>query len=33
MRQIVDLMLAAEDPYDALTSGKAAPRQQLPGMK
>jgi capsular polysaccharide export protein len=33
MRQIVDLMLAAEDPYDALTSGKAAPRQQLPRMK
>ncbi len=29
LRQIVDMMLAAEDPYDALTSGKAAPRQQL----
>lgn len=29
MRQVVDMMLAAEDPYDALTAGKAAPRQQL----
>lgn len=29
MRQVVDLMLAGEDPYDALKSGKAAPRQQL----
>lgn len=27
--QVVDLMLAAEDPYQALTAGKAAPRQQL----
>jgi len=27
--QVVDLMLAAEDPYQALTVGKAAPRQQL----
>jgi capsular polysaccharide export protein len=26
---VVDLMLAPEDPYDALSSGKAAPRQQL----
>ncbi|WP_372839360.1 capsule biosynthesis protein [Phaeovulum sp.] len=33
MRQIVDLMLAEDDPYDALTAGKAAPRQQLPLMK
>ncbi len=29
LRQAVDMILAAEDPYDALTSGKAAPRQQL----
>ncbi|QPM90077.1 capsule biosynthesis protein [Pseudooceanicola algae] len=29
LRQIVDMMLAPEDPYDALKSGKAAPRQQL----
>ena len=29
LRQVVDMMLSAEDPYDALTSGKAAPRQQL----
>lgn len=29
LRQVVDMMLQAEDPYDALTLGKAAPRQQL----
>ena len=29
LRQVVDMMLAAEDPYQALTSGSAAPRQQL----
>lgn len=29
LRQVVDLMLASEDPYDALASGTAAPRQQL----
>ncbi|WP_375689798.1 capsule biosynthesis protein [Pseudooceanicola sp. LIPI14-2-Ac024] len=29
LRMVVDMMLAAEDPYDALTSGTAAPRQQL----
>ena len=29
MRQVVDMMLQPEDPYDALTSGNAAPRQQL----
>ena len=29
LRQVVDLMLAAQDPYDALASGNAAPRQQL----
>ncbi|NEY90578.1 capsule biosynthesis protein [Tabrizicola oligotrophica] len=29
LRQLVDMMLQAEDPYDALTEGKAAPRQQL----
>lgn len=29
LRQTVDMMLANEDPYDALKSGTAAPRQQL----
>lgn len=29
LRQVVDMMLAPEDPYDALISGNAAPRQQL----
>ncbi|MBP0484075.1 capsule biosynthesis protein [Sagittula salina] len=29
LRQVVDLMLASEDPYDAFASGTAAPRQQL----
>ncbi len=29
LRQVVDMMLADEDPYDALKSGKAAPRQPL----
>ncbi len=29
LRQIVDMMLAPEDPYDALAKGTAAPRQQL----
>jgi len=29
LRQVVDMMLSPEDPYDALTSGTAAPRQQL----
>jgi capsular polysaccharide export protein len=29
LRQVVDMMLQSEDPYDALTSGTAAPRQQL----
>lgn len=29
LRQVVDMMLTSEDPYDALTSGNAAPRQQL----
>ena len=29
LRQVVDMMLAPQDPYDALTSGNAAPRQQL----
>ncbi|HBS50839.1 MAG TPA: capsule biosynthesis protein CapA [Rhodobacteraceae bacterium] len=29
LRHVVDMMLAAEDPYDALKSGTAAPRQQL----
>ncbi|WP_102223005.1 capsule biosynthesis protein [Acidimangrovimonas sediminis] len=29
LRQVVDMMLAPQDPYDALSSGNAAPRQQL----
>ncbi|MFV0492142.1 MAG: capsule biosynthesis protein [Pseudorhodobacter sp.] len=29
LRQVVDMMLLPEDPYDALRSGSAAPRQQL----
>ncbi|MFT3688172.1 capsule biosynthesis protein [Paenirhodobacter sp.] len=29
LRQVVDMMLAPEDPYDALPAGNAAPRQQL----
>ncbi len=29
LRQVVDMMLQAEDPYDALRQGTAAPRQQL----
>lgn len=29
LRQVVDMILATEDPYDALVSGSAAPRQQL----
>lgn len=29
LRQVVDMLLSAEDPYDALESGNAAPRQQL----
>ena len=29
LRLVVDMMLSGEDPYDALSSGTAAPRQQL----
>jgi len=29
LRQVVDMMLSPDDPYDALASGTAAPRQQL----
>jgi capsular polysaccharide export protein len=29
LRQVADLMLAPDDPYQALSSGSAAPRQQL----
>ncbi|MFC6637635.1 capsule biosynthesis protein CapA [Sulfitobacter sp. JBTF-M27] len=29
LRQVVDMMLSHEDPYDALRSGTASPRQQL----
>jgi capsular polysaccharide export protein len=32
-RQIIDMMLSPDDPYEALIAGKAAPRQQLPGEK
>ncbi len=33
LRQVVDLMLAERDPYDALHQGTAAPRQQLRAVK
>jgi len=33
LRQVVDMMLAPEDPYDALRLGTAAPRQQLRAVK
>ena len=33
MRQVVDMMLDGHDPYDALRSGKAPPRQQLRVVK
>jgi capsular polysaccharide export protein len=29
LRQVVDMLLSDDDPYQSLTSGKAAPRQQL----
>ena len=29
LRHVVDMMLSPEDPYDALASGSAAPRQLL----
>ena len=29
LRQVADMMLSPDDPYEALSSGKAAPRQQL----
>ncbi len=29
LRQVVDMMLSGDDPYDALSHGTAAPRQQL----
>jgi capsular polysaccharide export protein len=29
LRQVVDMMLSPDDPYDALRHGTAAPRQQL----
>ena len=32
LRQAVDMMLSADDPYDALRTGTAAPRQQLRGV-
>jgi capsular polysaccharide export protein len=33
LRQVVDMMLSPDDPYDALTKGSAAPRQQLRVVK
>jgi capsular polysaccharide export protein len=33
MRQVVDMMLDHNDPYDALRSGQAPPRQQLRVVK
>lgn len=33
LRQVVDMILAPEDPYEALSQGKAAPRQQLRVVK
>ncbi|MEQ6248488.1 capsular biosynthesis protein [Sulfitobacter sp. HNIBRBA3233] len=33
MRQVVDMMLSPDDPYDALDHGTAAPRQQLRVVK
>ena len=33
LRQVVDLMLAPYDPYDALLSGNASPRQQLQAVR
>lgn len=33
LRQVVDMMLVPEDPYDALLHGKATPRQQLRVVK
>lgn len=33
MRQVVDMMLSPDDPYDALDHGTAAPRQQLRVIK
>lgn len=33
LRQVVDMVLAPEDPYDALIAGRAAPRQQLTAQR
>lgn len=33
LRQVVDMMLAPDDPYEALARGTAAPRQQLRAVK
>lgn len=33
LRQVVDLMLSSEDPYDALAAGRPAPRQHLQVVK
>ncbi len=33
LRQVVDMMLLPDDPYDALSKGSAAPRQQLQLVK
>jgi len=29
LRQVVDMMLSPDDPYDALDAGRPAPRQHL----
>ena len=33
LRQVADMMLSPDDPYDALQTGSAAPRQQLPVVR
>ncbi|MGR3614566.1 MAG: capsule biosynthesis protein [Paracoccaceae bacterium] len=33
LRQVIDMMLSDDDPYDALSAGTAAPRQQLRVVK
>lgn len=33
LRQVTDMILSTEDPYDALVSGRAAPRQQLAAVE
>jgi capsular polysaccharide export protein len=33
LRQVVDMMLAPQDPYEALATGNATPRQKLSVVK